>query len=521
MTDLEANDGGGDGATGRAFTEVSEVGYFGKMKNSCGGAVFGFILFFASFVLLVWNEGRYVKRSKDIDEGREVVVTIDNLEDFQSDSSVYDSQLVYLTGDLSTQDDISDPIFGVGVVSGAMETAAPSNAQNASETSTNSDSNRDAPLKLARSVEMYQWVEKSTTRKEKTSNGGERTITEYTYSKEWSSSLFDSSAFREQSSSRINPSAIPFEQASWVADPILLNDYFVLRDAAVDRLVWYEPFTTVSLADVPDDTLSQQLSTYGSSGFYYSAMNGTSSNSNPAIGDTRITFSQVPPSKVSIIAAFSTSGNGLGNYITRGGRSFLLLEEGTFTEEELFAQADEENKTLAWILRFVGFALMAGSICLILQPMADAVDIIPFVGDCMQGGMESCIFPTIAILISLPLTLFTIAIAWLAYRPAWSIPILVGCVAIIAWLYCRTKKVVEGASSNSNEGTKIPGGPPSNQYSSTTNAPSNQYSSSAPQGGFAHALDQPYTKPQTPNGNDEPEIAIAVAEPYVPQVYKP
>jgi hypothetical protein len=505
MADIESNNDGGEGKTDRAFTEVTEVGFFGKLKNSCGGAVIGMILFFASFVLLVWNEGRYVKRSRDIDEGRDVVVALENLEELQSHSAMYDRKLVYITGDLSTNDGLYDPIFGVGVLPDTT------NDQNISQSSS---SDLNAPLKLSRSVQMYQWIESSTTRKEKTSNGGERTITEYSYSQDWSSFLIDSSTFREQSSERINPSVFPFDQASWVAEPILLNDYFALQDAAVERLIWYEPYT-VSLTDVPDNTLAKWLSAYGTNGFYYSVMNSTSSNSNPSVGDTRVTFSQVPPSKVSIIAAFSSSGDGLGTYTTKGGRPFLLLEQGIYTEEELFTQADEENKALAWALRFLGFILMVVSILLILQPMAEAVDIIPFVGDYMQGGMESCIFPTIAILISLPLTLFTVAVAWLAYRPAWSIPILIVTVGIIAWLYFRTKKVIDGASSNDNDDEDIKiSAPPVNQYSSATQFGAN----GGDGGGFAHALDE---QPHKPSPSNEPEIPVASAEPYVPQVYKP
>ena len=188
-----------------------------------------------------------------------------------------------------------------------------------------------------------------------------------------------------------------------------------------------------------------------------------------------------------------------------------MLEEGSFTQEELFSQAEDENTTTAWVLRFVGFILMVISILLMLQPMAEAVDIIPFVGDYMQGGMEKCLFPTIAFLIAIPLSLFTIGLAWLAYRPAWSVPILIVSVCIIIWLCIRTKKVVDNASNNEEEEEEVKvSSPPGYHHSSGTQG------ASEAQGGFANALDEP-SKPTS----YEPDVPVVSAEPYVPQVYKP
>ena len=500
MADEES---GGDGGGERAYTEVTEIGYCQKLQRSCGGVAFGIFLFFASFVLLIWNEGRTVKRAKDIDEGREVVVAIDDVAELRNNSASFDGFLLYLQGDLSTEDSLYDPIFGVGI---------PPVTSNSDSNATQSlGSQGDSPLKLRRAVEMYQWIESSTTRTEKTSGGGERTITEYTYSQGWSTTLIDSSTFAEQRSDRVNPSSFPFDPAMWVAEPILLNEFLVLQDAAVDRLNWYEPVDGISVANVPDDNLAMDLSPYGSSGFFYSATDVASSNNIPVVGATRITFTQVPSSTISIIAAFSSSGQALGNYITEGGRSLLLLEEGSFTQEELFTQADNENTTTAWILRFVGFFLMFVSILLMLQPMAEAVDIIPFVGDYMQGGMEKCLFPAIAFLIAVPLSLFTIGLAWLAYRPAWSVPILIVSTGIIVWLCMRTKKVVNNASNNEEEEEVKVSVPPGYYHSSGT-----QGASSEAQSGFASALDEP-SKP-TPT---EPDVPVTSTEPYVPQVYKP
>uniref|UniRef100_A0A7S3LBY3 Uncharacterized protein n=1 Tax=Amphora coffeiformis TaxID=265554 RepID=A0A7S3LBY3_9STRA len=376
MADEEAGEG--------TFTQVTEEGYGERLKQSCAGMAIGVVLFFASFVVLVWNEGRTVKRARDIDEGRELVLDLNLTSVFANEDSRFNQQLVHITGDLSTPDALRDPIFGVGVPMAAMsDTNSTGNTTADLEDDENNSTATpptqapvalfdpdDAPLKLRRSVEMYQWIETSTTRKEKASNGKEQTITEYMYRRDWSSSLVNSDAFAQQSADRVNPKRFPFQAETWVADPIFLEELVVLSDPLVDRLNWYEAVDSVSIEAVVDEELVERLDVYRSNGFFYesnSTTNTTTTWSNPKVGDARITFSQLPPSTVSVIAAYDSTSNTLDNYVTSGGRNFLLMEQGNFTAEQIFQQAENENTTLAWILRFVGFFLMFLS-CLCCNP---------------------------------------------------------------------------------------------------------------------------------------------------------
>ena len=496
------------------------------MKNSCTGVCLGFLLFFGSIGLLIYNEGRTVKRAKDIDEGMEVVVNL-NLTDYQNASSIpteFENQLIHAVGDLSTVEALVDPTFGVG-------------GDNNSTTSSSSNS-----LKLLRSVEMYQWVESSSSRKVKTAGGGTRTETTYSYNTRWSSQLINSNSFHDTSPVYKNPTSFPFPTLLLTADPILLGN-IVLSDAVVGRINWFQDVSRVSLSDVPDATLRSQLDLYGQSGFFYkndfTYVSSSSSNSNPAVGNTRITFDEVQPDTISIVALFRSDS--LNSYTTSRGGLLLLVKRGVFTSEELFQQADDENTTLAWILRFVGFFLMVVSIVLVLQPLATAVDIIPFVGDCMQGGMERCIFPTIAVLIALPISLVTISLAWLAYRPIWSIPILIVGAALVVWLCFRVRKAKQdaeemGEGKPDNDATA----PPAETATGPYQLPyQHQPITSTVTSGFSSAPDnlppsapveaipivepdvvigEPY-KPSAPYKPSEPEVDFN--KPFVPQVYKP
>jgi hypothetical protein len=310
-------------------------------------------------------------------------------------------------------------------------------------------------LKIKRSVEMYQWTETSTSNETKTLSGATTTTTTYNYDATWSSSLIDSTQFRQQNDNTKNPTSFPFDSLVLEADPIFLANLIEVSTRVIDRFNWYEP-VSVALDDVPD-ALRANLTVYTNSGFYYGGSNnGTLSAS--AVGDVRITFEAVESDIISIVAQVkkvsassnSNSNYSLDSYTTSRGSGLLLVKRGTFTSEELFIKADEDNTTLAWMLRGVGFLLMFVSILLVLQPLATAVDVIPFVGDYLRGGLEKCIFPTIALLIAVPVSHFVVVLAWIAYSPFIAVPILVVSFVLTVCLCIRARKAKQNDDENNN-----------------------------------------------------------------------
>jgi hypothetical protein len=433
----------------RDFTEVTTQSYGSKVKNSCSGVCFGFILYFVSIALLIWNEGRTVKRMKDIDEGRETIIEFD-LNNFTNVSipTTFDNQLIHAVGDIYTKDILTDPIFGV---------SSQNNSTN--NMTTTSQQSMENFLKLSRSIDMYQWKESSSSTTKHRADGSTYTETTYSYSKEWSSSLINSGNFHDKSTTRTNPGSFPFQKLDLNADPIYLGSSIVLNDDIVSRINWYESYDLIEISRVPDTTLQSRLTKYTSNGFFYRTGDNSTKSSvdQPNVGDARITFDVVFPDTISIIARLypdidKDGSSNLGTYTTNRGGELLLLERGIYTAEEMFTQADNNNTTTAWILRVVGFVLNVFSILLILQPLATIVDIVPIVGDFIQSTMENCLFPIIAIIISLPTCLFVIALSWLAYRPYVAIPIAVGSLLLIALFYWRIhKKKQEHQNNNNNE----------------------------------------------------------------------
>jgi hypothetical protein len=90
----------------------------------------------------------------------------------------------------------------------------------------------------------------------------------------------------------------------------------------------------------------------------------------------------------------------------------------------MFRSAEAANETLTWILRGVGWLLMTLGVFLVLRPFVMLVNFVPFAGSLVSFGAF-----VLAATASAALSLVTIAVAWLAYRPLLGGVILVGGIA--------------------------------------------------------------------------------------------
>ena len=154
---------------------------------------------------------------------------------------------------------------------------------------------------------------------------------------------------------------------------------------------------------------------------------------NPAIGDLRISFEVVRPAEVSIMAR--PIGDTLEPWQSSTGTTIEKLVSGVVSPENMIGAMEAENATLTWILRGVGFVLMAFGIGLVFAPLAVLADVLPFLGDMLRMGVG-----LFAGLVAGALSLVTIAVAWLAYRPLLGIGLLVLAVGLIVALRMLTRR---------------------------------------------------------------------------------
>ncbi|XOF33360.1 MAG: TMEM43 family protein [Candidatus Electrothrix sp. YB6] len=373
-----------------SFTEVTEQSWFSRIGKSITGIFFGLLLFVAAFPLLFWNEGRAVKTYKTLKEGAGAVVSVpaDRVDPANA------GKLIHITGRAVTEDTLTDPVFGLSA-----------NA-----------------LKLLRRVEMYQWEEESSSTTEKKVGGGTKTVTKYSYSKTWSDRAINSSSFRK--SGYDNPGSMPYANAEQIADRVMLGA-FTLPTSLVSKIGGAQQLPVSSETPLPDELVGRAQR--HDSGIYIG-----NNPSDPQIGDVRIHFETVPQQEISVVA--QQTGSSFTAYQTSAGGTIELLQTGTRTAEAMFQKAQTDNKILTWILRVVGFILMLIGLNLIFKVFSVLADVLPFLGSIVGAGTG-----IISFLIAGVLSLITIAVAWIVFRPILGAILLAAAVVLIVLIGGRIK----------------------------------------------------------------------------------
>lgn len=106
---------------------------------------------------------------------------------------------------------------------------------------------------------------------------------------------------------------------------------------------------------------------------------------------------------------------------------------------------------ITWLVRLAGFVVMYLGLKMVSQPLEVVLDRIPLVGRCagdLMGGATSLV----TCLAAAVLSVLTIAIAWLAYRPLLTFTLL----AIVGGLVYVMKKKVDESKRNGNASNEIP-----------------------------------------------------------------
>ena len=366
---------GDDIPRGDSFSETSTVGLGSRLGGSLIAALIGLVLIPAAIVLLYWNEGRAVDAIRALDRGAQSIVEV-------SAAGVDpkgDGRLVHLTGTMQPGTPARDPVFGV---------------------------TGNGLLRLSRTVEMYQWEEESKTESQQNVGGSKTTTTTYSYRKAWLDHPVDSSHFHGQGDHR-NPQMAVRSQVIDAGD-VRLGGYKV--DAPVlSRLATFAPLPALSASPS-----GYQVS---GDGFYRGR-----DPAQPAIGDLRVTFGSIAAQTVSVAAA--SVGGMLTAYRDSNGYTIALAEPGAVSAEALFKDEKKAESTLTWILRGVGFlGVLIGLVCMTM-PLTMLFAVLPFLESIVGAGAFLA-----ALTRSVPITLVTIALAWIVHRPLIGILLLAAAVA--------------------------------------------------------------------------------------------
>lgn len=379
------------------YTKTIHKSYGNRIGGSFKGVLTGFVLIGLGIWAIVWNEGRSVKRIKEINRGEKDVISVDSA----SINPANDNKLVHFYGRAVTDAVLTDGQFAIS---------------------------RTNDLRLIRRTEIYQWTEDKKEETKQNLGGSEDTVVTYIYEKEWDSTLANSSKF-EHPEGHENPASIRFPSKTYVADNVKIGAYRIPADnvATIGRPIdLYMGISTNRLipAGLPTNAVPTDCG-------WYIPGNLKGTPGMPQIGDERVVFSYVPQTDATFIAVQ------LGSTFAKSSPKYgpVIQSDGICTTDELFESARSANSFLTWIIRIIAFAMIYGGFKAILDPLKVLADVVPFIGKIIGFGTK-----LISFVLALIITLVTIAIAWLAYRPLISIPLLLAVGALIFYLVKKAKE---------------------------------------------------------------------------------
>ena len=463
-----------------AYTETTTTGYGTRVGNSFRAIGSGILLFVLGTALLWWNEGRAVKTEKMLDEAGSKYVEMENPN--KKDASL-EGELICGTAMATTEDSLTDAQFGVGAKA----------------------------IALRRTVEYYQWVEHSQTKREDKLGGKEVATTTYTYSKQWVSSPIQSSEFHDPAYQNKNMVLTTVEEADQYAENVSFGAYKLpeslihsisSREAidlalAEDLLAQFDKSTQAayerfygvqksiqqptqqpqqpvaqaipdsirallpdsvkaaldSLQAVNDSINKQMANAENKKDLMYIHQAGNvlyfgRVPGSPEVGDVRVTFEKVVPAKVTVMAV--VDGDTFKPFKAKNGKRFQTLVMGQKSGDEIIDAEKEANNMILWFLRILGVVMVIGGLKGIFGFIETILKVVPFIAGIFGWGVG-----LVCTVLGIVWSLIVIAIAWLFYRPLLGISLLV-LAGFLIWVFAFKGKdklkelAAKGKAKNAN-----------------------------------------------------------------------
>lgn len=358
-------------------TEVSGALWLKRLGRAVVGIVIGLLALVASTAVLFWNEGRAIKTAQGLSEGASIVRSVAA----ERVDHGNEGRPIHVTGTLTTGGAVNDADFAV----------------------------RSRGVRLVRHVEMYQWKEEAQSDSRTKLGGSEEQRTTYQYVRGWSDSPVDSTRFREPRG-HTNP-LMAYPSRNTLAAGTRLGA-FAVPDSLLRGFGDSRPLPATDIqANALQIRVNKPVSIID--GQLYVGRDALQ----PAIGDLRVSFSEVPLQTATVVAA--QAGDGFAPFPSRTGASVELMAAGTVPAANMFKEAEQENASLTWILRWVGVIVMFTGFALILRPLGVAADVIPWLGSIVRAGTG-----LVALVCTVAIAPIVLALGWLWYRPLIGIAVL-------------------------------------------------------------------------------------------------
>ena len=388
------------------FLDHGNMGFSMNRKYINFNSFWGIMIFIVSFPILWFNERRLFEADCFIKEVSETCKEI-NSEEYSEEN---DGRLVFLSGECKNIDLIIDSELGAILPNG---------------------------LSLLRKVECYQYIEVKSQRKKSLES-----ITAL-YHKEWSEKFHDSNDFIEKREF-INPSELewPVKSKSFLSDSTFLGKFLLNfgQIEKIDKMTYFE----IKKNELIENNF-EKFKTYYKVSVKDNFIYLKQSQNGDEIGDFRVSYQYTPCQSVSLIAM--QSGNGFGpyfinkntnyqkqKYIEKSAKCFEFFLSllclcspincspdhinwicaGKLTKKQFFLKELPKKTNNTYLIRIIGIFCMSFGIFLFLSPLNELgqeFTFIVFDGKCM--GL------ILTLMISIPLSLIIIIIAWILYKPIW------------------------------------------------------------------------------------------------------
>ena len=384
-----------------AYTTSKSTSYGQRLIGSLKSIGFGVILLIAASILLFYNEGRYVKQGKAINETQSVTVHVD---DMSTVDLSLNGKVIHAGAFANTEEMLADPQFGVSTVA----------------------------IELRREVEYYQYQENVSTRTRDKVGGGREEVKTYTYEKKWTLQPVNSEKFTDPAYQQSNFVLANLEANTQIAQHVTFGAYTL--PPSMVRSIGGSVGLDFALSDEQrqywEEAIAKNQNATGGATMVHQHGNVAyfgKSETNPEIGDVRITFTKVEPKDISIIA--QVNGNTFEPYIAKNGRDFSRVAAGNVSAAAMFADAHSSNSTLTWVLRIIGIILVMVGLGMMFSILPTLFKVIPFLGSIVGAGVG-----LVCIVGGLAWSMLMISFSWLFYRPLIGIPLLAVTVAGIWYL---------------------------------------------------------------------------------------
>lgn len=373
------------------YVDVENRSLFQNLGDSIKGVLVGIVLFFVSFPVLYWNEGR-------VDPSTVAKLAVEVADASKSDG---EGKLVAVYGELKGEGTLGDPEF---LAAGSY-------------------------IKLFRNVETYAWTETKKTDKKKNVGGSTTTTTTYTYDLKWTNNPKMSFEGPGKTNPKYRNPAPVYEDRS-----------FALKSASVSGFSF--DAAGAGLPTAKQLTLTDAMVPAGAKGKVKRANDqylyaGFGSIDNPGLGDQRISFSAVVPGAKVTMYGQRAGKDIVSFHDEKTDVTLFRAIEGT--HKEAMKTMHGEHVMMTWVLRLVGFLMMWIGLSSLLGPIHAILDIVPFVGDAGRFVVGLVLFP-----VALVLSLITIIVSNILHSPI-MILLTIGAAVGFGMYWVKRKKAAGGA----------------------------------------------------------------------------